>query len=937
MNSGGAQNEGASQHFSFLFTDIENSSVKWLRYGDAMRDALAQHDAILRGAIGDNCGEVFKTAGDAFFGAFKSPENALDAALCAQRQLSKTDWSSVDGCTVRMAIHCGPAGARDGDYFGQALNRCARLLNLGFGGQILASRSIVEELTRRDTDVDFPQIGVNPLDDPDVEEPIHQVAVADLRQDFPPLRDPRALPNNLPQALASMVGREREIAEILNRLAERRWVTLTGIGGIGKTRLSIEIAAILANASLGGEIAKRVRGRVPGGVWSIELAPLTTADLIASTVANAMAIELPGARPPLRELVDRLRSKAALLLLDNCEHLLDGVAQFGFVVLTECPQVLVLATSQDLVGLPAEVAVPVGELGLPAATVATAQEALQSPAVELFVARARSADPSFHLTDRDVPAAVQICRDLDGIALAIEMAAARAPMLGVGALAKRLEDRFRELARADGQGPSRHRTLRAAIDWSYGLLGRREQALLRRVSVFAAGYSMNDAIAVTADERIEEVDVMNALSELVRRSLVVRDQRHGEPRFRLLQTVLSYAHDRLLETDEGPALEHRHLLRMAARMEECFAAASDLPDALLREDYESDLPNVRAALTRGFADHQREAVRMAGATQPLLAAMGLLPEARGWLETAVEHAGTADPAATARVLLSFGLTLGFSDPARACAVLERAESHYSTTPGPQLAQLLVMKGRLAQVVAGRETESRRLLAEARPMIERGGWKRLKGHLYRGLGNEEMTDGRIDQAVGMMRRSETAFVDAGAEGAASTVRTSLGYLLWAGGRLEEAIEQCRAVLDDLRNQAFIDDTVLGFVLGNLAGMLTERGALEEAAPLVVEAAPLLFDPWQIWVIFDHVALFHAKSGALDTAARAIGFTDRAYDEHVTARQPNEARARQSTVEIIDRAQPAERRAALEAEGRSWTSEQAINVAKSANSVVNGSCG
>lgn len=916
--------------FGFLFTDIESSSVKWLRHGERMRLALEQHDSILRNSIEANGGTVFKTAGDAFFAAFPVTAGALHAALDAQRAMRAADWSDVEGCAVRMAIHCGGASVRDGDYFGAPLNRCARLLNLGHGGQVLLTATMAAELEPLSGDIDFPQIGMNPLDDPDVDEPIHQLLVSDLRQDFPPLRDPRALASNLPGTLDSIVGRDVEIEEIQEALTSSRWVTLTGIGGIGKTRLALEVAAILSNAGRGGETARKIRARLRDGIWLAELAPIARGDLIASSVASAMGIELPGTRAPLAELIDRLRSRSVLLLLDNCEHLLDSVAQFGFVLMAQCPRVIVLASSQDLTGLPAEVAIPVGGLALPPIDVATAEEALRLPAVQLFVARAHSADPKFQLLDRDAPAAAAICHHLDGIALAIEMAAARAPMFGVGPLAARIADRFRELVRPDDAGPSRHQTLQAAIDWSFGLLGQRERLVLRRVSVFSGGFSMDDAVAVVGSDDLNEIDILNALAELVRRSLLARDQQGNAPRYRMLQTVLAYAHERLDEADESAIYEHRQVQRMVSLMDGSFESALALPDAQLRETYQPDLPNVRVALERALAERgdPSSAVRIAGAAQPLFAAMGLLPEARESLDTALGHVADADPASVARAWLGLGLAIGFSHPAKACEMLEKAEDHYRSSPGSGLAQLLVMKARLSQVVAGREPASRALLAEVAPMIQVDGPPRLLGHLYRGLGNQRMAQGKAEEGVSMMRLAQRAFTEAGAEAAASTVSTSIGYFLWAAGRIDEAIEQCRIVLGELRQAAFIDETVLGFVLGNLAGMLVERGELVDAASALSEATPLLRDPWQIWVVFDHVALLLAKAGSPELAARALGFVDGAYQDHAATRQPNEARARAGLAAILDAVLDPMAAASLIRDGAAMSRDQALTMAADA---------
>jgi len=475
----------------FLFTDIEGSTRLWEEHPGAMRLALERHDALLTAAIETNNGHVFKTVGDAFCAVFSTATDALDAAIQAQRNLRPLQPSATTSdlsLKVRMAIHVGAAELRGGDYFGPTLNRLARLLAVGHGGQILLSGAM-QELVRDELPpgVSLRDWGQHRLRDLQRAEHVYQVVHPELPADFPPLRSLNELPNNLPQQMTSFVGREKEIAELRQWLTTSRLVTLTGAGGTGKTRLSLAVAA-------------EVMGEFPDGVWLVELASLADPGLVPQTIATALGVREEPTRPIIQTLTDYLKSKTLLLVLDNCEHLLTACAQATETILRSSPHVRILASSREGLGVTGEHAYRVPSLTVPDPRHMPPMEKLdQYEAVRLFIDRALLVQPTFAVNNQNAPAVAQICHRLDGIPFAIELAAARVKAMSVEQISQRLNDRFRLLTGGSRTALPRQQTLRALIDWSYDLLSDKEKTLLRRLSVFAGGWTLEAAEKVCAD------------------------------------------------------------------------------------------------------------------------------------------------------------------------------------------------------------------------------------------------------------------------------------------------------------------------------------------------------------------------------------------------------------------------------------------------------
>src|SRR3972149_1042610 len=602
---------------TFLFTDIEGSTRLWEEYHEAMKRALGRHAAVLRAAIGTNRGHIFKTVGDAFDAVFPTAPGALAAALAAQRALIAEPWEVPGGPRVRMALDTGVAEERDEDYFGPTLNRTARLLAAAHGGQILLSRTTYELV--RDAlpaDVTLRDLGGHRLKDPTRPERIFQVVAADVPGDFPPIKSLNTLPNNLPIQLTSFVGREREIASVKHHLATDRLATLTGAGGAGRTRRALQVAAELLES-------------YQDGVWLVQLESLADPALVPQIVASAVGVREEH-RPLVETVADFLHPKSLLLVVDNCEHLLVACAQLAETFLRRCPQLRILATSQEPLGVAGEATYRVPSLSMPDAKQAPDPESLtQYEAVRLFAERAALSKRDFALTGGNALAVAQLVRRLDGIPLSIELAAARLRALSVEQIVARLDDRFRLLTAVP-----RHQTLKATMDWSYELLSEAERAMLRRVPVFAGGWTLEAAETVCAGEGIEPREVLDLLALLVRKFLVLGwEEDHGGPRYRLLETVRQYGRERLVESGEDEALGRRPRDWYLRSAEEAEPGLQEPQQEIWLDRLEAEHDNLRAALEwcRTREDNPEYGLRLAGGPGEVRGGRGGWGGGRAWL------------------------------------------------------------------------------------------------------------------------------------------------------------------------------------------------------------------------------------------------------------------------------------------------------------------
>ena len=600
---------------TFLFTDIEGSTKLWEQYPEAMKPALAKHDSILKEAVESNRGQIVKTAGDGIHAVFPTAIDGINAAITAQHKLNslildtqlpitnpQSPVSSL-ALTSRMGLHTGEAELREGDYFGQTLNRAARIMSAGHGGQILIS-DVVAQVAREHlaADVSLLDLGEHYLKGVVQAEKIYQVVAPNLQKEFPPLNSIPTATNNLPQQLTSFIGRERELKEACEKLASAKLLTLIGPGGTGKTRLSIQIGADqLANFK--------------NGAWLVELAPISDPAYIIPAIASVFEIRGVQNIPLIQFVLDYLRAKEILLILDNCEHLVEASAKVADQLLHECPQLKIVASSREALGVDGE-------------TVYRVPSLKDDEATRLFVERATKAEPRFRLTDENASFVAQICSRLDGIPLAIELAAARVKLLTPEQIAARLDDRFKLLTGGVRTALPRQQTLRALIDWSYQLLNETEQRALRGLSVFSGGWTLEAAESVVgADEALD------GLSGLVNKSLVIVEEQEGKSRYRFLETIRQYAMEKLVESGEAIATRDRHLDFMLGVMEYSPTRMFGTEDIELLNQIESEHDNLRIALEWATENHPATALKLAYSAGGFWTIRDYNAEAQFWCST----------------------------------------------------------------------------------------------------------------------------------------------------------------------------------------------------------------------------------------------------------------------------------------------------------------
>ena len=560
MSGSEARTSTPSGVMTFLFTDIEGSTRRWESDADGMRTALAAHDALLRHTVEAHSGWLFKHTGDGVCAAFASPRAAVDAAVHAQLALE---------LPVRMGIATGEAERREDDYFGAVLNRAARVMAAGHGGQILLDGATAELLVG----VDLVGLGARRLRDIAKPVAMFQVLAAGLRDEFPPLKTLDSAPGNLRAPTTSFVGRGSELAELETVLKAHRLVTLTGVGGVGKTRLALEVAA-------------RISDGFPDGVFVIELAPVGDPAAVPEAVAAVLGITQQPGMTVADSVAAASDGRERLLVFDNCEHILDAVAELIEAILAHSDTVRILATSREGLRVADEQLWPVPSLDI------------GSSAAELFTERAQAVVPGISLTG-DNDAVVEICRRLDGIPLAIELAASRLLSMAVVEVRDRLHDRFRLLI-GSRRGLERHQTLRHAVQWSYDLLGDTEKYLLARCSVFAGGFDLVGACAVTGFD--DEFATLDLLDSLVRKSLLVADSSSGRTRFSMLETIRQFAEEQLAQTSEADDARSAHARYFAGREPDVMTLWDGPRQREAYEWFTVELANLRGAF-RWAADH----------------------------------------------------------------------------------------------------------------------------------------------------------------------------------------------------------------------------------------------------------------------------------------------------------------------------------------------
>ena len=609
---------------TFLFTDVQGSTRRWEADAEGMRAALAAHDEVLRKAIEEHGGWLFKHTGDGVCAAFASPGSAVDAAVAAQRALA---------LPVRMGIATGEAELRGADYFGAVLNRAARVMAAGHGGQILLAESTAGLLSG----VDLVDLGPRRLRDLPTPIGVFQVRAAGLRTEFPALRALDVSPGNLRPAVTSFIGRESEVAELQAGVKAHRLVTLTGVGGVGKTRLALEVATRLAD-------------EFPDGVWFFELAAVTDPAAVPDAVAAVLGIIQQPGKSVSESVAAALEGRVRLLVFDNCEHVLDAAADLIEAILAASATVKILATSREGLGVSEEQLWRVPSLAVNAGT--------ESAAVNLFVDRAQSVVSDFSLAQPgEADAVVEICRRLDGIPLAIELAASRMASMTAREVRDRLDQRFRLLV-GSRRGLARHQTLRHAVAWSYDHLDDAEKPLLERCSVFAGGFDLQSACAVMGSD--DDFAVLDLLDALVRKSLLVADRSAGRTRFSMLETIRQFAEEQLVARGEASEVRAAHSRYFAGR-EADILALWDSPRQ--REAYDwftIELANLRTVFRWATDRGDLDAAATIATYMGWLGAMAQTYEPIAWAEELIEPARAVDHPRLAflYVIASFCYTTG---------------------------------------------------------------------------------------------------------------------------------------------------------------------------------------------------------------------------------------------------------------------------------------
>ena len=653
--------------FTFLFTDIEDSTALVRRLGEGLyAQLLADHHSLIRSGLAAHDGQEVDTQGDAFFAVFSSPRACVAAVIEMQRALEAHSWPGGEHVRVRMGVHTGEASRTATGLVGLDVHRAARVAAVGYGGQVLlseAAAALVRDFLP--AGAGLADLGVHRLKDLGRPERIFQLQAAGLQAGFPPLRSlgSPALANNLPAQVTTFIGRERELSEVRALVASSRLVTLTGAGGCGKTRLGLQLAAGLLDGS--GD-----------GVWLVELAAVLDEDAVAPAICRALGIAAQPGRPVLETLLDALALQDVLIVLDNCEHLIGACAKAADAIVRRCPRVRLVATSREPLGIGGEAVYRVPPLSLPGPGESALAAAGSSDAVALFVDRARAQGTGLVVDEATAPLVVSICARLDGLPLAIELAAARLRSLSLRGLADRLDQRFSLLTGGSRTALARQQTLRATVDWSYSLLHGAERSLLRRLSVFAEGFDLDAAEAVCSFGDLGLSDVAGLLGSLVDKSLVVAEPAGEALRYRLLETIRQFAAERLAgDGGEATAVAAAHCAHYLSVAETAAPHLTGPGQGSWLARLDTDQANLRRAAEHaaGRADGTAQVLRLGVALRRYWMARSRDEEALALLTPALDRPeARADPELFGAALVTAAIAARYADVTAALRLGDQA-------------------------------------------------------------------------------------------------------------------------------------------------------------------------------------------------------------------------------------------------------------------------
>ncbi len=903
---------------TFVFTDIEGSTGRWDANRGAMEETVRQHDALIRAEICAHNGVIFKTIGDAFCAVFSRPQDALLAAAAAQRTLSSEDFSAGNGLAVRFAVHTGTADERDGDYFGPDVNRVARLLAIGYGGQILVS-NVTADLARSamPPEIELRDLGEHHLKDVERLERVQQLIGPGLRAEFPPLRSIDLVRTNLSTRLTSFVGRDAEVAEIRALLQSNRLVTLIGPGGVGKTSTAVRVALEVADD-------------YTAGVWNVELAQLQDGGSIPSAVAFALGITLADGDPAVA-VAKALSAKSLLLILDNCEHIVAATACFIDILLQRAPNVTILSTSRQPLAINGEITYRISALGIPttdAAQLVSVGEARRYDAVVLFEERARSVDRHFVLSEANAPSVAQIVLRLDGIPLAIELAAARVAMFAPAEILQRLEERFRILTSKSRSVQPRQQTLRALIDWSYDLLDERERALLARLSVFVGGWTARAAGVVCADQVVDAFDIIDLLASLVEKSLVVADTGGTVSRYHLLESTRAYAMEKLEEANARPRFESQYALWMAVQADELYERLWSGTSTAWRSETMEELGNARGVLRLASIMGDWNTVgRTVTGFYNVWYEGGLTNEGRRWAELALKH---LDESESPRVVARLWLVLAdLSEGAAAMAAAERAIRLFETLGDTR--ELGISFSVLALATRNNGDLEKSLLAGERAcaILVEGDLSTTPAYaraLNLLAGTLTLINGREEEAAKLYTRALELVRRTGDERGALYLQAHIARMEFNRGNEHQAIASAQATLQAARRLGALG--VEADVLVDLAGYHVSRGAIEEGSTYARRALELsrqINESATIVQAIDHIAVVRAAQGDFARAAILAGYADAWRRREGLVRDAGDKRAHEALEVAFRKEFGSDKLTALAERGAALTAEQAIQEA------------
>jgi predicted ATPase/class 3 adenylate cyclase len=806
---------------TFLFTDIEGSTRLLHELGDAYGDVQRDHFRLMREAVAEGGGVEVRTEGDAFFVVFASPAGAVRAVISAQRALADHQWAHGRPVRVRMGVHSGEGKLGGDDYLGIDVNRAARIAAAGHGGQVVLSSTTAALVERTlPAGVGLRDLGAHRLKDFDQPEHLHQLVIEGLPHEFPALKALDAHPTNLPAPRTSFVGRETEVAAVTEAVLKDPLVTLTGPGGTGKTRLALQAAAALLD-------------ELPDGAFFVDLSPIADPDLVGSAVAEALKVmEEPG-RPLLDTVADHLQDRELVLVLDNFEQ----VTQAAGVVerlLDAAPEVRIMVTSREPLHLSGEREIPVPPLGLPDPGYVPGPEALsQFEAVALFIDRATAVRPEFRVTNENAPAVAELVARLDGLPLAVELAASRIKLLTPETILARLGQRLPLLTGGARDVPERQRTLRGAIEWSHDLLDDHERRLFARLSAFSGGWTLEVAEAVCGNG----IDVLEDVGSLVDRSLVRRvDEEGSEPRFSMLETIREFAAEQLADSGEEAEIRRRHaaVFRDLAGQAEPNLTGTDPVAWLERLDREHD--NLRAAIGWAIAADQGElGMTLAASIWRFWQHRGLLAEGRTWLERLLDL-----PSAEVRSL----------SRARALEALGSL-AYWQNDYGP----------------------ARDSYDEAESIARELGDRSLLARVLWDQSYMAQIDGDTKRSEAALREAQEAAEEAGDRVMATLVMADRGFYIARSDPVaaRENYREAVARMEELGMTGMLPD-----FLGGLAVLEVQTGNLEEARRLslrVTEMAAAAGSELGIGMALMGMAILANAEGRPDRAARLLGAEER----------------------------------------------------------------